>query len=327
MNIIATFRFAEKTEHYKKIMWELERNNVHDLRINLGRGELYEKTLHLRYLKEQGYLDKFNLMFDLPFPGSKYRMFQNEKNIDEIAKDECIVLAETKHTELEKSYIAFLPWETIEIGENLSLGDGEIGFVVVKKLKDGIVIKSKNSGVIRGNRAIVFQKGIIFRNNDLMPYILIMQEFKPQYIALSFLENANDLCFIRRILEEKLDYMPIIYSKIETQKGVDNLSEILSKTDRIMLGRGDLALNSDIKKFGENQDCVVEMCKMHKVPFCIATDVLISLYNSPIPTRGDLIDLYYMKHFYKCEEVVCSAGIACTELISRFVYLVNGIEE
>lgn len=78
-------------------------------------------------------------------------------------------------------------------------------------------------------------------------------------------------------------------------------------------------------EFGKNQDRIVSVCKKKGRKVCIATDLLISLYSCLVPTRGDLMDIYYIKSKYQCEEVVCSAGIACSDLVERFAYLLNNI--
>lgn len=322
MEIIATFRFSSNRNDYSDVLARMKRNGVTKLRVNFGRGGLEEKVSELNWLLHRGELDNFKLIFDLPCPGKKFRLLGKESETRNIRKGE-----EIRFGECNADYRLILPWERICENERFYIGDGEISFQVIQKGEKCIVAKAENSGVIRGNRAVVFEKGLWELNmKEMDEYMKLIQEFHPYGIALSFAEDKDVLREIKQKIRDQVDYHVLIYSKIESQRGVDNVREICTESDVILVGRGDLALNSNLLDFGKNQDHVIQVCKELGKEFCIATDILISLYNCPIPTRGDLIDVYYLKKEYGCQEVICSAGISCSELLDQFVYIMNHME-
>ena len=121
------------------------------------------------------------------------------------------------------------------------------------------------------------------KNKDFIPYINTHQI---DLIAHSFTESAKQLEELR-----KLSPNSIIISKIETVLGVENFTEILDESDGVMIARGDLGVAATLEKVPCLQKQITKMC-IKKNKFVIAaTEMLLSMTNTPTPTRAEVSDV------------------------------------
>ncbi len=110
-------------------------------------------------------------------------------------------------------------------------------------------------------------------------------------IAASFVNNAEDILLIRKEICKHTDkHIPII-AKIETAYAVQNLEEIVQVSDGIMVARGDLGVEVPIQDMPLVQRKIVQTCRNYGVPVIIATQMLKSMVESPIPTRAEISDI------------------------------------
>ncbi|WP_146452029.1 pyruvate kinase [Bythopirellula polymerisocia] len=110
------------------------------------------------------------------------------------------------------------------------------------------------------------------------------------FVALSFVRQAEDVRTLRRFLDQ-LGSSAKIVSKIEEQAGVRNMEEIIDASDAIMVARGDLGIEIDYHQLPLVQTELVSACQGKGKPVIIATHLLESMINSPIPTRAEISDI------------------------------------
>ena len=110
------------------------------------------------------------------------------------------------------------------------------------------------------------------------------------FVALSFVRQAEDVHTLRRFLDQ-LGSMARIIAKIEDQAGVRNMVEIVRAADGIMVARGDLGIEIDYHKLPLVQTELVHACQADGKPVIIATHLLESMINSPMPTRAEISDV------------------------------------
>ncbi|TXK17568.1 pyruvate kinase [Homoserinibacter sp. GY 40078] len=110
------------------------------------------------------------------------------------------------------------------------------------------------------------------------------------YIALSFVRNAEDVNRVHEIMAEEGRKVPVI-AKIEKPQAVDALEEIIDAFDGIMVARGDLAVELPLEAVPVVQKRAVELCRRMAKPVIVATQMLESMTHAPVPTRAEASDV------------------------------------
>lgn len=110
------------------------------------------------------------------------------------------------------------------------------------------------------------------------------------FVALSFVRRSEDIQTLRSLLD-RLGSKARIIAKIEDQSGLRNLDAIVQASDGVMVARGDLGIEIDYFVLPLVQTKIVETCLSHGKPVIIATHLLESMINLPMPTRAEISDV------------------------------------
>ncbi|WP_246026395.1 pyruvate kinase [Oleiharenicola lentus] len=110
------------------------------------------------------------------------------------------------------------------------------------------------------------------------------------FFALSFVREADDIDILRRYLSEKGSSARVI-AKIEDQSAIANLDEIVTASDAVMVARGDLGIEVPMEDLPLIQRRTVEACIRLRKPVIVATHLLESMIQSPVPTRAEVSDI------------------------------------
>lgn len=113
-----------------------------------------------------------------------------------------------------------------------------------------------------------------------------------EYVALSFVGSKNDIIKLKQIIKEKGGNQKVI-AKIERKIAVENLDEILEETDGIMVARGDLGNEFPLEEIPFIQHEIIEESRKAGKFVIVATQMLLSMVNNPIPTRAEVSDVAY----------------------------------
>lgn len=157
-------------------------------------------------------------------------------------------------------------------------------------------------------------------NMELIRAFLIKIESSINYkVALSFVETKEDIeDFVELCGNQK------IISKIESQKAIDNLDEIMKYSEHIMLGRGDLLFNTKLESFLHNQVTVIKKCNENNKDIIVSTGILTSMKNELLPARAELIDLILLNEL-GVHSINLSSHILQSENIDKVVELINSL--
>jgi pyruvate kinase len=115
-------------------------------------------------------------------------------------------------------------------------------------------------------------------------------ELGVDFIALSFVREARDLLQLREMFEEGQP-RPFVIAKIEDQEAIKNLESIVREADGIMVARGDLGIEIPYYELPIVQRRIVKMCLRIGRPVIVATHMLESMIQSPMPTRAEVTDV------------------------------------
>lgn len=112
------------------------------------------------------------------------------------------------------------------------------------------------------------------------------------YVALSFVQTADDINNLRQILVANGSTAQII-AKVETKSAIinKNLVEIVKASDGVMVARGDLAVEAGAEVVPIVQRRIIELCRKHSKLCVVATQMMSSMISSPEPTRAEVSDV------------------------------------
>jgi pyruvate kinase len=110
------------------------------------------------------------------------------------------------------------------------------------------------------------------------------------YVAVSFVRQAEDLRQVRRLLREHGTDTPVI-AKIEKPEAVKNLDAILGACEGVMVARGDLGVEVSPEKVPMLQKQIIEAANRHGDLVITATQMLESMVSNPRPTRAEASDV------------------------------------
>ena len=184
--------------------------------------------------------------------------------------------------------------DTVSVGDRITVDNGIINFEVLEKMSDGtMTCKVIDGGILKSKRHVNLP-GIrvnlpAITKKDKAD-ILFALEHQVDFIALSFVREAADIAELKELLGDKIGKIKII-AKIEDQSGVKNLEEILEAADGIMVARGDLGVEINVAEMPNVQRRIVRLCAERGKRVIVATHLLESMIENPIPTRAEVTDV------------------------------------
>ena len=182
----------------------------------------------------------------------------------------------------------------VKPGNTILIDDGLIG-LEVKEIRGGdIVCTVRNGGELGQRKGInvpnvrVNLPGITKKDRD---DIIFGIEQGIDFIAASFVRDAEAVKEIRAILKEHNAEHVDIIAKIENSEGIENIDKIVSAADGIMVARGDMGVEIPAYEVPQVQKMIVEKCNQKYKPVIIATQMLDSMIRNPRPTRAEVTDV------------------------------------
>lgn len=185
-------------------------------------------------------------------------------------------------------------YKDIKIGTQILIDDGKIELEVMEIKDKDVVCKVTNGGLL-GNRKSINLPGTHVNLPSLKEKDI--QDLKDgckvefDYVAASFVRNAQDVKAIRKVLDENGGKKIKIISKIENQEGIDNLDEIIENSDGIMVARGDLGVEIPYYEVPIMQKKFIQKCNDAGKIVITATQMLDSMSENPNPTRAEISDV------------------------------------
>ena len=182
----------------------------------------------------------------------------------------------------------------IRKGENILIDDGKIKLKVLETTGAGIV---KAKVVVAGTLSSF--KGINLPNTKISLPCLTLKDKKDlkfilnekiDWLALSFVREAEDLISLKRILKRNKSKIGVI-AKIEKPEAIKDIEQIVDQADALMVARGDLGVEIPAYRVPAIQKLIVKKSVAKAKPVIIATQMLESMTNNPVATRAEVNDV------------------------------------
>jgi pyruvate kinase len=107
------------------------------------------------------------------------------------------------------------------------------------------------------------------------------------WIALSFVQRADDVLEAKKIIRGRAAVM----SKIEKPQAIERLHDIIEASDALMVARGDLGVELPMERVPGLQKQMTRAARRAGKPVVVATQMLESMIQSPVPTRAEVSDV------------------------------------
>jgi pyruvate kinase len=177
-------------------------------------------------------------------------------------------------------------------GDRILIDDGKVTVEVTKVSGNDVITTVIEPGTVSNNKGInlpgvaVSVPALSEKDIDDLRWGL---NAGADFIALSFVRNAEDIKDVHRIMDEEGIRVPVI-AKIEKPQAVENLVSILDAFDGIMVARGDLGVELPIEDVPLVQKRCVELARDAAKPVIVATQMLDSMITNSTPTRAEATD-------------------------------------
>lgn len=183
---------------------------------------------------------------------------------------------------------------SLSVGDRILLNDGKIELKVDAVFDDKI-----ETTVVRGDE-IWSRRGFNLPDTEVDTDILTDKDKKdleyaitknPDFIALSFVQRAEDVAYVRDFINARTSHPIKIIAKIERPNAVDRITDIAMAADGIMIARGDLAVEVPFEQVPAISRHIIRECRKLNRPVIMATQMLSSMVHSEFPTRAEISDV------------------------------------
>lgn len=288
--IVATVGPATNTYEY---ILHLIESGANGLRLNFSHGSLEERNQQVKWIRKAAKECNKPVAIIQDLQGPKIRLGDFEGIIN-VRTGQSLAFA--LHADYAADNVIPLQYDLskkVKRGERLYIYDGKVKTVITSVQQGVIHVRAENDGIL------IKRKGINVPDTDFEGDIITTKDHEDivygstqdfDYVALSFIQTADDIRALRRILHG-LGSTAKIIAKIETDSAVENIEEIVKASDVVMVARGDLAVETSPESVPIVQRKIIELGIKHAKPTIVATQMLASMTELPEPTRAEVSDV------------------------------------
>ncbi|MDR1720961.1 MAG: pyruvate kinase [Endomicrobium sp.] len=281
-----------------KILKKMSDNGMTVARLNFSHGtrEEYEKDFNLIKTLNKKYKKNVKTLVDLE--GHRIRIGEIKDGKTELKKGQQFILTNKEKEFIGDNKKVFIDYPNtltdIQKGLNIFIDDGNLTLKVLSSKKDELITEVQMDYILKKHKGVnIPQAELNFplleeKDREGMVYAL---ERNADFVANSFVRDRSDMEPLIDILKSKNDKNCKLIAKIEDRKGIYNIDSILEVCDGIMVARGDMGISIPLWAVPVEQKHIIKKCKAHEKFVIIATQMLESMVENPIPTRAEVSDV------------------------------------
>jgi len=275
---------------------EMVAGGVNAFRMNFSHGDYEERIQQINWAREASRQQNKIVAMLQDLQGPKIRL--GNLNVDQlpVVRGDEIVLQYGADHDGFRVPVQYNLAEKVQVGEPIYIFDGKIRTTVIEITSDtAIKVRVENDGVLMS------RKGINLPDTDFGGDILTEKDIADiefgasqdiDYVALSFVQSAEDIHHLRQMLLS-LGSSAQIIAKIETKAAIEPrvLEEIVQASDGVMVARGDLAVEAGAEVVPIVQRRIIGLCRRYGKLSIVATQMMASMVDNPEPTRAEVSDV------------------------------------
>ena len=291
--IVATLGPATDT---KEILTELASNGVNVFRINFSHADYEDVERKVKIIKEINKEKGYNVAILADLQGPKLRVGVMEDDVILEDGDTFTFTTVKCIGTKEKAFMTYQRFpKDVKVGETIMVDDGKLRFEVISTNKENeVVVKVIVGGPLRS------KKGVNLPNTAISLPALTKKDMEDavfaigldvDWFALSFVRTPEDLRMLRDLIAQHSDYRIPIIAKIEKPEAVANIDALIPYCDGLMVARGDLGVEIPMQDVPLIQKKLVRRAKRARIPVIIATQMMETMIDNPVPTRAEVNDV------------------------------------
>lgn len=211
----------------------------------------------------------------------------------------------------------------VKPGDRLLLDDGKIQLKAERANDEEIVTRVVYGGKLSDKKGVSFPDTLLpmgaLTEKDRVDLVEALKH-DADWIALSFVQRPDDIMDVRKIVQGKAGVM----AKIEKPQAVERLDEIIKLVDAFMIARGDLGVEMPLETVPGLQKRMIRAARRYGKPVVVATQMLESMINSPVPTRAEVSDVS-IAVFEGADAIMLSAESAAGKYPVESVAMMNKV--
>ena len=290
--IVATLGPASNTQ---PILERFIDAGVDVFRLNMSHGTQAEHTKTLAAARAAAQTKREHIAVIADLCGPKIRIGTIDERNDRIdVGDTCLIVRREIDGDATRFCTNYPEVVTdVQIGQRVLIDDGSIRLLVSEKTDEHLVCTCMTGG------RLATRKGVNLPESDLsLPSLTDKDrsdiawaiEHEVDFVAVSFVRRPYDIDQVRALLDDGGSDIPII-AKIETPQAVAAIDAIIDTSNGILVARGDLGVEMDVSRIPLLQKDIVRRCGRVGKPVIVATQMLHSMVESPMPTRAEVSDV------------------------------------
>ncbi|XP_044456756.1 pyruvate kinase isozyme A, chloroplastic [Triticum aestivum] len=197
--------------------------------------------------------------------------------------------------------------EDVRVGDDLLVDGGMARFEVVEKLGPDVKCRCTDPGLLLPRANLTFWRdgSVVRAKNAMLPTITSKDWLDidfgiavgVDFIAVSFVKSAEVINHLKSYIAARSRGSDIaVIAKIESIDSLTNLEEIIRASDGAMVARGDLGAQIPLEQVPSIQQKIVKLCRQLNKPVIVASQLLESMIEYPIPTRAEVADVSEAVH-------------------------------
>ena len=283
-------------DSYDKLL-ELVKAGVNVFRLNFSHGAHEDKAKIIEHIRKININEPYNISILGDLQGPKLRVGEMKDGGIQIDPGDILTFQSRQKVVGTKDsiYVSYPDLHNdVKPGEKILIDDGKLEVVVQEITKAGDVkVKVTYGGKLQPKKGVNLPDTVIslpaMTEKDIVDLdFIIAQEL--DWVALSFVRKAEDMIDLRRRVEEKNSNIKIM-AKIEMPSAMQDLRNIINRSDGIMVARGDLGVELPVEKVPMAQRDIIRKCIHRAKPVIVATQMMESMIDRVKPNRSEITDV------------------------------------